>query len=102
MLALKPSCEHCDKTLNADSTEAMICSYECTFCQDCVENVLSNVCPNCGGGFEKRPVRPIASYIPGVSLLDQPPSEKKVYNPVNLEQHNKFNQHIKSIDPEKR
>lgn len=57
MLELKPTCEHCSKPLPNESTEAMICSYECTFCQTCVETVLKNVCPNCGGGFEKRPTR---------------------------------------------
>src|SRR5262245_35907365 len=58
MLELRPTCENCGKLLLPNSTEAMICTYECTFCRDCVENVLSNVCPNCGGGFERRPVRP--------------------------------------------
>ncbi|PJZ25541.1 hypothetical protein CH352_17395 [Leptospira hartskeerlii] len=58
MLALRPSCENCAKALPPDSVEAMICSFECTFCAGCVDSVLSNVCPNCGGGFERRPVRP--------------------------------------------
>lgn len=58
MLEIKQNCEKCNKRLPNDSNEAMICSYECTFCVDCVENVLKNVCPNCGGGFEKRPIRP--------------------------------------------
>ena len=58
MLELRPVCENCGKQLPVNSTEAMICSFECTFCANCVENVLMNVCPNCGGGFEKRPVRP--------------------------------------------
>jgi len=38
----------------------MICSFECTFCRDCVNGRLDNVCPNCGGGFTLRPVRPAA------------------------------------------
>lgn len=58
MLELRPCCENCGKDLPYNSTEAMICSFECTFCSDCVEMVLKNICPNCGGGFEKRPVRP--------------------------------------------
>jgi len=57
MLELRPVCENCGKKLPADSTEAMICTYECTFCADCVNNILFNICPNCGGGFEKRPIR---------------------------------------------
>ncbi|TMN87805.1 hypothetical protein CWB72_14295 [Pseudoalteromonas phenolica] len=59
MLQLKPNCECCNKALPANSTEAMICSYECTFCRDCVEKELRNVCPNCGGSFEARPIRPL-------------------------------------------
>ena len=51
MLELRPTCEHCNKALPPDSLEARICSYECTFCVTCVEQVLGNVCPNCGGGF---------------------------------------------------
>lgn len=58
MLQLKSSCEKCSILLPPESDQAMICSFECTFCQICVNNELKNVCPNCGGGFEKRPVRP--------------------------------------------
>jgi hypothetical protein len=58
MLELRPICENCGKNLPNGSSDAMICSFECTFCKDCVENILHNVCPNCGGGMEKRPVRP--------------------------------------------
>jgi hypothetical protein len=60
MLQIKPVCENCGKLLPFDSGEAMICSFECTFCKECVDHILLNVCPNCGGGFEKRPVRPAA------------------------------------------
>jgi hypothetical protein len=48
MLELRPSCEHCDKPLPPDSTEAMICTFECTFCHACAIDLLGNVCPNCG------------------------------------------------------
>jgi len=58
MLEIKPVCENCGKSLPNDSQNAMICTFECTFCSDCVEKILKNVCPNCGGGFEKRPTRP--------------------------------------------
>ncbi len=58
MLKLKPNCECCDKDLPVESIEAMICTFECTFCFDCVESKLNSVCPNCGGDFVKRPVRP--------------------------------------------
>jgi hypothetical protein len=60
MLELRPNCECCDRDLPPESAEAMICTYECTWCRDCVENVLHGVCPNCGGNLERRPVRPAA------------------------------------------
>ena len=58
MLELRPSCECCDKDLPPESPEARICTYECTFCADCVETRFHGVCPNCGGNFQPRPVRP--------------------------------------------
>jgi hypothetical protein len=58
MLALRPNCECCDRDLPADSTEARICTYECTFCAECVETRLGGACPNCGGNFAARPIRP--------------------------------------------
>ena len=58
MLKIKPACENCEKALPYNSNEAMICSFECTFCSSCVNEILKNICPNCGGGFEKRPIRP--------------------------------------------
>jgi len=60
MLLLKPNCECCDKDLPPEATEARICSFECTFCADCADGVLKGVCPNCGGGFTTRPIRPAA------------------------------------------
>ena len=75
MLAIRPNCENCDKDLSFDSEEAMICTFECTFCVDCVQQVLNNVCPNCGGGFEKRPIRP-------THLLEKyPPSKERILKP---------------------
>jgi hypothetical protein len=57
MLELRPFCECCAKTLPPDSTDALICSFECTFCADCAENVLDGICPNCGGDLKTRPSR---------------------------------------------
>lgn len=76
-LELRPNCEFCDKDLPPDALDARICTYECTFCADCVEAQLHNVCPNCGGGFEKRPIRPRTARRPGVSLEHQPASDKR-------------------------
>jgi len=44
MLELRPTCENCNKPLAPASLEARICSYECTFCANCAEGVLENVC----------------------------------------------------------
>ncbi|MBW4710455.1 DUF1272 domain-containing protein [Roseobacter sp. YSTF-M11] len=60
MLALKPNCECCDKDLPPSASDARICTYECTFCAQCVETKLGNRCPNCGGNFVPRPIRPAA------------------------------------------
>jgi hypothetical protein len=62
MLEIRPICENCNKALPPHSEEAMICSFECTFCRSCVENVLENVCPNFGGGFCLRPIRPAMNW----------------------------------------
>lgn len=78
MLELRPNCEYCDRDLPPASMDARICSYECTFCATCVEQVLHNVCPNCAGGFVPRPIRPQRAYRPGVSLEDQPASTRRV------------------------
>ncbi len=102
MLELRPSCEQCAKALPANSTEAMICSFECTFCHDCVKEILQNVCPNCGGGFWQRPIRPQREYCNGVSLRQYPISNKRIFKPVEPEQHNAFANSIKNIKPENR
>lgn len=74
MLELRPNCECCDRDLPPDSGAAMICTFECTFCRDCVETRLQGVCPNCGGGFQPRPIRP-------ARLLEKyPPSSQRVHN----------------------
>jgi len=65
MLELRPNCERCDRDLPADSDDALICSFECTFCRDCNDTVFNGVCPNCGGELLRRPRRSaalLASY----------------------------------------
>jgi hypothetical protein len=57
MLEMRQFCECCGKNLSPESSEALICSFECTFCTDCAENVLHGVCPNCGGNLIVRPSR---------------------------------------------
>ena len=58
VLELRPNCECCDKDLPPAALDAMICTFECTFCRACVEMHLRGVCPNCAGGFAPRPIRP--------------------------------------------
>ncbi|MDB5284147.1 MAG: hypothetical protein JWO06_3222 [Bacteroidota bacterium] len=76
MLELRPCCENCGADLAHNSIDAMICSFECTFCLKCVTEILANVSPNCGGAFEKRPIRP------DNLLLKFPPSINSIYKPI--------------------
>ena len=99
MLQLRPNCELCDRDLPADSVVARICSYECTFCSDCVDVVLHNVCPNCGGGFVPRPIRPSTARRSGVSLEQQPAAEQRVQSKYSREEIAEFAQLHKQIDP---
>jgi hypothetical protein len=87
MLELRPTCENCNRPLPGDADDAMICTYECTFCRDCVDAVLSNVCPNCAGGFERRPIRPTRSWIEGETRSHPPASTHVVHKPVDLTAH---------------
>jgi uncharacterized protein len=81
MLEMRPNCECCDKDLPPDSDEAMICTFECTFCRACVEQRLHGVCPNCGGGFSPRPVRPARL------LAKYPASIKRIHSPECTDSH---------------
>ncbi len=58
MLELRPNCECCDRDLPPDAANAMICTFECTFCADCAAREFGGLCPNCGGELVRRPVRP--------------------------------------------
>jgi uncharacterized protein len=75
MLSLRPNCECCDADLPPDSTRAMICSFECTFCSDCAAGKLQGRCPNCGGELLPRPRRPL------VKLATHPASTERVFKP---------------------
>lgn len=102
MLELRPTCEHCNRALPPDSTEARICSYECTFCATCVAEVLGNVCPNCGGGFEPRPVRPARDWKNGNCLANDPPSTVVKHRPVDPAAHARFAAGIRGVPPHRR
>ena len=99
MLELRPTCENCNAALPPDSTDAMICSFECTFCRSCVEGVLRNVCPNCCGGFCARPIRPKYDWKAGDFLGAYPAAKSIEHRPVDLRLHKQFVEAIKSIPP---
>ena len=102
MLELRPCCEHCGTSLPPDSTEARICSYECTFCATCVDTVLGNVCPNCGGGFEARPVRPARNWKGDNFLGKDPAGTARKLRPVDGTAHAEFAAAIRGIPPKDR
>jgi hypothetical protein len=101
-LELRPNCEFCDRDLPPASTLARICSFECTFCVDCVENRLLNVCPNCGGGFVPRPIRPAREWRPGICVEKRPPSVKRVHLSFTPDEVAAHAMRIKDIAPENR
>lgn len=79
MLELRPNCEYCDRDLPPNAADARICSYECTYCARCVETVLHDVCPTCGGGFAPRPIRPRRAFRRELKLglENHPPSKNR-------------------------
>ena len=76
MLAMRPTCECCDVPLPPQSSEARICSFECTFCASCADGVLKGACPNCRGELKARPRRPAEK------LSEYPASTQRVYKPA--------------------
>ena len=101
-LELRPNCEYCDKDLPPASTQARICTYECTFCADCVEHELRDVCPNCGGGFAPRPIRPATEWRPGLSLAKRPASTTRVGLSYSREDIAALSARLRDIPPEER
>lgn len=102
MLELRPTCENCNVSLPPDTLDARICTYECTFCASCVDDLLGNVCPNCGGGFVPRPIRPARNWKDGNCLGNDPASSTVRHRPVDAEIHARFASGIRGIPPEKR
>lgn len=75
MLELRPGCECCDIDLPPQSPDAVICSFECTFCTTCAKTKLDFICPNCGGELVARPRRPAAK------LANNPASTQRTHAP---------------------
>lgn len=101
-LELRPNCEYCDRDLPPASPLARICSCECTFCADCVDNELHNVCPNCGGGFVPRPIRPAGEWRPGLSFAKRSPSIKRIHLSYPAEEIATFSRRLRLIPPDQR
>lgn len=99
MLKLRPNCELCDKDLPPDAKNARICSYECTYCADCVQGVLHNVCPTCGGGFATRPIRPKTAFRADhtLGLGHHPGSSERVHSKFTREDIDAHVARIKDI-----
>ncbi|MBT0587068.1 DUF1272 domain-containing protein [Alteromonas oceanisediminis] len=102
MLEIRPNCENCGTDLKPSSVNAFICSFECTFCKTCALDILHNVCPNCGGGFERRPIRPSLNLKNGNYLGVHPASEKPVIKAVDTSAHETFASEIRKISPNMR
>jgi uncharacterized protein len=102
VLELRPNCELCDVDLPPDAADARICTYECTFCAACVDQVLRNVCPNCGGGFVPRPIRPAHAWRDGTGLVNDPPSPNRRHSPYTREQIAAFSATLRDTAPDGR
>jgi len=96
MLKIRPNCEHCGTKLPNTSKDAMICSFECTYCKTCASTIFKNVCPACGGNFEKRPIRP------AIMVRKYPASLDKLIDPKNLQKAHRLINKYANISPEKR
>ncbi len=95
-MEIRTSCEHCDKALPNGAADAMICTFDCTFCKTCVDTILENVCPNCGGGLVHRPTRP--SY----HMEKHPVRADKVFKPINMDTFVPIRERLKSVPPNER
>ncbi|PTX05263.1 DUF1272 domain-containing protein [Pararhodobacter aggregans] len=104
MLDLRPNCEFCDRDLPPDTAEARICSYECTYCAECAENLLHNVCPTCGGNFQPRPIRPRRNHREGkaLGLGHHPAATRRHHSPWSAAQIAEMVHRLASVAPDQR
>ncbi|MFT7595328.1 MAG: hypothetical protein ACI8R4_002656 [Paracoccaceae bacterium] len=102
MLELRPNCEICDCDLPPDSDQARICTYECTYCASCAADVLRNVCPNCGGNLQPRPIRAVQSWRKGTGLAYHPASARRRHNRWSVEERAALSSKLKDVAPEDR
>ena len=102
MLELRPNCGLCDVDLPPESQDAWICTYECTFCAACVDGVLHDVCPNCGGGFQPRPIRPARAWRDGTGLVNDPASARRRHTSYTSAEIETFAATLRDVSPDKR
>jgi uncharacterized protein len=102
MLELRPNCELCDADLPPDAPDARICTYECTFCAHCVERVLHDVCPNCGGGFVPRPIRPRHAWRATTGLVNDPPGTTRRRSSKTSDQIRALTERLRGVPPDQR
>ncbi len=104
MLELRPNCELCDCDLPPLSPNARICTYECTYCAHCVDTILHNVCPTCGGNFEPRPIRPQKAWRPelGLGLENHPASEHRRFSKFTEQNIQRHATRIRNLSPAER
>lgn len=104
MLEIRPNCEWCDKDLPPASPEARICSYECTYCAECVETILHNVCPTCGGNFVPRPIRPKRAHrvTPLLGLVNQPAKTTRVRSKYSADEVAEMAAKLRDVPPNER
>ena len=104
MLELRPNCEWCDRDLPPASVHARICSYECTYCVTCVDNVLGNVCPTCGGGFVERPIRPVGAEgnQTNLGLANRPGGTKRYRSKWSVSEVENVRRRLEDVPPSKR
>ena len=96
MLEIRPNCEHCNKDLPNTSIDAMICSFECTYCRACALEIFENVCPSCSGNFVNRPIRPQSQ------VEKYPASTERKFKPKDFEKSKINSDKFKNVLPEKR
>ncbi len=101
-LELRPNCELCDRDLPPQSYDARICSNECTWCADCADTALRNVCPNCGGELVRRPIRPMEEYRPGEGLRFNPAGTTRRYTKHSRESIAALTATLKDVPADRR
>ncbi|MER8983666.1 DUF1272 domain-containing protein [Mesorhizobium sp. C386A] len=104
MLELRPNCEWCDRDLPPGSPEARICTYECTYCAECVATVLHDVCPSCGGNFSARPIRPGREWRKGscLGLKHDPGRSRRTHSKWTADQVADLTRRLRDVAPEGR